>query len=441
MKLLKIILQIILVLSVVLLSLNYSFIISFEIKDFVYSFSSNIFLIIFLIFFIIIFLLQNLYFKTNLKINNYKLKKFISNKEKGYDAFLQGMIALSNKDFKKAAQSEKNISKYLSDKPSLALLLKSEIFKIEKKFDLLSLTYEEMTKNKDTENLAYRGLMEQYLKAHDYHHAFIYGQKLFNKNPYVEKIYETLVNIIAKTNNWQELLNITESAYIKKIINKGTFQENKSIALYEIAQIKKLSETKNALKLIDKALNLRRNFAPYIKLRLDILLYLKNYNYAKKFLKKSWSENPHSEYKSLFFDLAKNLDLDPLVFTKQIISSLKSEESKILLVEASIVSKKWEEARNTIKTLLDNQPKKEVCILMAKIEEGESNDINKSNSWMFRSKNGIEKNMWVCLVSNQFQNKWSSVSEAGFFNSLEWRVPNMLNQNEFNEKNLFYENK
>ena len=62
-----------------------------------------------------------------------------------------------------------------------------------------------MLKNKNTENLALRGLMEQYLRAQDYHHAFIYGEKLFNKNPFIEKIYDTLINIIAKTNNWQQL--------------------------------------------------------------------------------------------------------------------------------------------------------------------------------------------------------------------------------------------
>ena len=104
-------------------------------------------------------------------------------------------------------------------------------------------------------------------------------------------------------------------------------------------------------------------------------------------------------------------------------------ESVVLIVEAAIVSKKWDLARNKIKELLDVQPKKEICLLMAKIEEGESGNMQKKNSWIARSKNGVDSNIWVCIISNKTQNEWSSVSDAGYFNSLEWRRPKMLNQN------------
>ena len=35
-----------------------------------------------------------------------------------------------------------------------------------------------MLKSKKTETLGYRGLMEQNLNNQDYHHAFLYGEKL-----------------------------------------------------------------------------------------------------------------------------------------------------------------------------------------------------------------------------------------------------------------------
>ena len=40
------------------------------------------------------------------------------------------------------------------------------------------------------------GLMEQNLRAQDYHHAFIYGEQLFNLNPKIDRLYQTLVNIV-----------------------------------------------------------------------------------------------------------------------------------------------------------------------------------------------------------------------------------------------------
>ena len=433
-RILSITVQTSIILILVLAVFNNSFIISFEIKDFIYSVSSTYIFIPFLIFFVLIFLLQTFYFKTKFSFSKFIAIKKLQNKEKGYNAFVSGMIALANKDYKRAILESKKISNHLDDNPSLALLLKSEIFKVEKKYDELSVVYEDMSKNKHTENLGYRGMMEQYLRAQDYHHAFIYGERLFNNNPFIEKIYDTLVSIIAKTNNWQQLLIISDRAFSKKIIDKKVYEENKSIGFFEIAKIKQLSEIEESLKYMQKALKLRKNFPPYIKLYINLLIQNKNYNLAKKFIKKAWNELPHAEYKESILSLAAHLEIEMSELVKYIAgTSYKNEESIILMVEAFVESKKWDDARNQIKDLLDVRPKKEVCLLMAKIEEGDSSDVQKINAWTQRAKDGAANNIWICTISKKSQQTWSSVSEAGYFNSLEWRQPIMLDSLEIYE--------
>ena len=433
-RILSITVQTSIILILVLAVFNNSFIISFEIKDFIYSVSSTYIFIPLLIFFVLIFLLQTFYFKTKFSFSKFIAIKKLQNKEKGYNAFVSGMIALANKDYKRAILESKKISNHLDDNPSLALLLKSEIFKVEKKYDELSLVYEDMSKNKHTENLGYRGMMEQYLRAQDYHHAFIYGERLFNNNPFIEKIYDTLVSIIAKTNNWQQLLIISDRAFSKKIIDKKVYEENKSIGFFEIAKIKQLSEIEESLKYMQKALKFRKNFPPYIKLYINLLIQNKNYNLAKKSIKKAWNELPHAEYKESILSLAAHLEIEMSELVKYIAgTSYKNEESIILMVEALIESKKWDDARNQIKDLLDVRPKKEVCLLMAKIEEGDSGDVQKINAWTQRAKDGAANNIWICTISKKSQQTWSSVSEAGYFNSLEWRQPIMLDSLEIYE--------
>jgi len=433
-RILSITVQTSIILILVLAVFNNSFIISFEIKDFIYSVSSTYIFIPLLIFFVLIFLLQTFYFKTKFSFSKFIAIKKLQNKEKGYNAFVSGMIALANKDYKRAILESKKISSHLDDNPSLALLLKSEIFKVEKKYDELSVVYEDMSKNKHTENLGYRGMMEQYLRAQDYHHAFIYGERLFNNNPFIEKIYDTLVSIIAKTNNWQQLLIISDRAFSKKIIDKKVYEENKSIGFFEIAKIKQLSEIEESLKYMQKALKFRKNFPPYIKLYINLLIQNKNYNLAKKSIKKAWNELPHAEYKESILSLAAHLEIEMLELVEYIAgTSYKNEESIILMVEALIESKKWDDARNQIKNLLDVRPKKEVCLLMAKIEEGDSSDVQKINAWTQRAKDGAANNIWICTISKKSQQTWSSVSEAGYFNSLEWRQPIMLDSLEIYE--------
>ena len=234
---------------------------------------------------------------------------------------MSGMIALANKDYKKATSESRNISKFLTDEPSLNLLLKSEIFKIENKFDALNNVYEEMTKNDDTKNLGYRGLMEQYLRSQDYHHAFIYGEKLFNNNPYIEKIYETLVNIMGKTNNWQQLQYITKKAYSKRIINESLYKQNLSIAFFEIAKIKRFSDIKESISYIKKALNFRKNFVPYLKLYIDLLIQNKNYRLARTFTKKAWNQNSHLELNTSIIKLAESQGVEVVELAKYVIGS------------------------------------------------------------------------------------------------------------------------
>ena len=433
-RILSITVQTSIILILVLVVFNNSFIISFEIKDFIYSVSSTYIFIPLLIFFVLIFLLQTFYFKTKFSFSKFIAIKKLQNKEKGYNAFVSGIIALANKDYKRAILESKKISNHLDDNPSLVLLLKSEIFKVEKKYDELSVVYENMSKNKHTENLGYRGMMEQYLRSQDYHHAFIYGERLFNNNPFIEKIYDTLVSIIAKTNNWQQLLIISDRAFSKKIIDKKVYEENKSIGFFEIAKIKQLSEIEESLKYMQKALKFRKNFPPYIKLYINLLIQNKNYNLAKKSIKKAWNELPNAEYKESILSLAAHLEIEMSELVKYIAgASYKNEESIILMVEAFVESKKWDDARNQIKDLLDVRPKKEVCLLMAKIEEGDSGDVQKINAWTQRAKDGAANNIWICTISKKSQQTWSSVSEAGYFNSLEWRQPIMLDSLEIYE--------
>ena len=70
--------------------------------------------------------------------------------QKGYNYFVDAMIAIANKDNKLAISSNKKMDSYLKNDPGLSLLLKSEVFKIEKKYDQLAKIYEEMIKRKNT---------------------------------------------------------------------------------------------------------------------------------------------------------------------------------------------------------------------------------------------------------------------------------------------------
>jgi HemY protein len=386
-------------------------------------------LVVFLISIIsIIIFLNFIYFKTKFTFQKYSYVKKFSKVQKGYDFFVEAMIALLNKDNKSASISARKMKGLLKKETSLNLLLQSEILKIEKKSDQLNEVYDLMIKNIKTKTLGYRGLMEQSLKQQDYHHAFIYGEKLFTLNPKIEKLYDTLINIIAKTRNWNQLTVITDKAYANKIIKKEEAYANKSIALYEIAKVKMKSDAKEAINLIEKAITMKKNFPPYIKLYLEILFSIKNISKIQRVLKKYWNDLPSAALRLSVTNVLKENKISEISFVKNFIAkNQNNEESKKLLIDFAIYFNEWSIARDNIKGLIGSNPSREICLFMSEIELGEFNDIQKSEGWKLRANNADIDNYWVCKITNNPQKDWSPLSDSGHFNSLEWCQPKMLN--------------
>ncbi len=419
--------QLILLLSVTFFLVSNSFNISFDIGDFAYNFSSNLLFSFLIILIVIVVLLNYVFFKTKFVFQKYSYVKKLNKTKRGYDYFVEAMIALLNNDNKSASISARKMKGLLREDTSLNLLLQSEILKIEKKSNQLNEIYDLMIKNNKTKTLGYRGLMEQSLKQQDYHHAFIYGEKLFLLNPKIEKLYDTLVNIIAKTRNWNQLTVITDAAYTNKIINKEVAYENKSIALYEIAKIKMKSDVKESIKLIDKAISMKKNFPPYIELYLRILFSIDDKVKIQKILKKYWTAIPSSSLRSSITNVLKENNIKEISFIKKFTEkNINNLESKKILVDFAINFNEWSIARENIKGLIGSNPTREICLFMSEIELGELNDIQKSEGWKLRANNANLENYWVCNITNNPQKDWSALSDSGHFNSLEWRQPKML---------------
>jgi uncharacterized membrane-anchored protein len=98
------------------------------------------------------------------------------------------------------------------------------------------------------------------------------------------------------------------------------------------------------------------------------------------------------------------------------------------MAESLIDKQKWSEAKYQLTSLLEHKPSKEVCLLMSIIEAGDSNDPQKINAWISRSNFGELNNIWICRFSNVSEEKWASVSKAGYFNSLVWKKPESLTE-------------
>ena len=131
--------------------------------------------------------------------------------------------------------------------------------------------------------------------------------------------------------------------------------------------------------------------------------------------------------RSSISEVLKENKINEIEFINRLVSkNQNNEESKKLLIDFAIYFNNWSIARDNIKGLIGSNPTREICLFMSDIELGEFNDIQKSEGWKLRANNAESDHYWVCKYTNNLQKDWSSLSDSGYFNSLEWNQPKML---------------
>ena len=125
---------------------------------------------------------------------------------------------------------------------------------------------------------------------------------------------------------------IIRKALSNKIIDKNTANENKSIGYYEIAKIKSNSDIKDSIYNINIAINLKKNFSPYIKLHLELLAKSNNISLLKKMIKKYWQLNPNPLIRSTINQIIIESKLGDLSFINQIVKIILMKMSQKIII-------------------------------------------------------------------------------------------------------------
>ena len=134
-------------------------------------------------------------------------------------------------------------------------------------------------------------------------------------------------------------------------------------------------------------------------------------------------------YKNLLRNISENNLTDIRLINEIINKNPNLQESKKLLIYFAIKNFKWDMAREKIAGMIGNNPSKDICYFMSDIELGENSDKQKSDSWIMRAESANLESTWICRITNQSQEEWSSLSKSGKYNSLVWTSPMMIRQN------------
>lgn len=97
---------------------------------------------------------------------------------------------------------------------------------------------------------------------------------------------------------------------------------------------------------------------------------------ASSLLEKAWRAHPHPDIAEVYAHARSGDSVrDRLKRVKALTGKTPDhEEARIALANAAIEALDWQQARDALAPLLDDQPSQRVCVLMAEIEDGEHGD-------------------------------------------------------------------
>jgi HemY protein len=99
--------------------------------------------------------------------------------------------------------------------------------------------------------------------------------------------------------------------------------------------------------------------------------------------------------------------------------------SAIVLARAAVDAYEWVAARNAVASYSAADPSREVCLLMADIEEGQNGDQGKAREWLARAVSAPADPAWTAdgIVADE----WEPVSPiSGRFDAFAWKAPTSI---------------
>lgn len=108
---------------------------------------------------------------------------------------------------------------------------------------------------------------------------------------------------------------------------------------------------------------------------------------AEQVVEETWGRAPEARLARTWRDLAGSRDAMGLADRMQKLAALNPDhpESRLAAAEGAVEAKLWGQARSQLQPLLTTRPDVRTCLLMARIEEGETGDSAKVMDWMRRA--------------------------------------------------------
>ena len=348
----------------------------------------------------------------------------------GEIALTRGMIALAAGDADGALRYASRAEALLARTP-LTLLLAAQAAQLAGDEAAAHNRYTELLDDKDGEFLGLRGLLGQALKTGDSKEALRLTRRAMGLRPSAAWVFETLFALEIDAGRWEAARDILDGAARRHLLPEARAAHHRAVILYQLSLAAEAAgERRRALSLAASAAAAAPDLSPAAARHARLLMAEDKRRAARRAVERAWSVGPHPDLARVWAELGGGAPALELVtwFEKLAAHNPEAAESHVAVAEAALAAQLWGEARRhlglAIAAVTPDGPSRQLCLLRARIEEGEHPESNGAREWMDRALAAPPGPAYVCARCGHESGGWQALCpHCRGFDTLSWRTP------------------
>jgi len=354
---------------------------------------------------------------------------------RGLSLLTEGFAALIDGDVKRAHDLAKSSRRLLPSQP-YTLLLSAETAKLRGDMDEARRHLQAMLKNKSTELLGLKGLVNSARMDGNLTQAITLAERARTLKPKSDWTAPVLLDLYKKTGDWEAARNTIENYrrknYWRNFFRRGAPAEMHSKMLEEKALASLMLSRKlytdgninKSYKYAKEAYDLNPGFVPAAVNLCENLLALGKRNATRDLVEEAWEENPHPELYDIYYKIYPNEKPKKKIkrFHRLININPESGESYKALAMLAIDLGMYDVAKKNLSVALEKGETKSGLKLLAQVEELSGGDQETVRQLLKKADYASGDPTWVCDACNSPVGKWDiACKRCGTYDSIAWK--------------------
>lgn len=341
----------------------------------------------------------------------------------GLDALRNGLVAIGTGDTKLADAMSRKAHNLLGPQP-LTQLLDAQTALAKQDHPHAIASFEAMRAGTETQLIGLNGLFDIAVQQKDLKAAYALAEEAYALSSNLKWAANAVLEGRVAAQQWDMALDALQALKQHGHMAKAECQLHRAVLLTAKAAATESKDPVGALKLAEEAHSLDPALIPAAVIAGRIASARNDVTKATRILERAWKKNPHPDIAEIYAH-ARSGDSanDRLTRVKNLMKKRASHaEAPVALARAAIECGAFDEAREALSMIQEENITQRVCALHAQLEDADGQNKGRVREWLARTVRAPADPVWIAdgVVSPQWCPQSPVTGKIGVF---EWKIP------------------